>query len=249
MSGGSLERSAPPRSPATSTAPRSPRSRGASARGRRGSAPVAPIGRTARLSGPIDRALEGAPDHKPRADLAHVVVEDRLAALIAQFGRHFAQTQRLDARVGPKLLADPLLKRIELRHPGGRLYLGGASAANARRIVLRCSPVRLLISRIDSRSTHAPDLRPLLHADHTVLLSRSFRSSESPAGIPTPRQVGHFSTGAGGPLFTRRPHPASVGMRWRAERVAVPAAGRREHEHRSPPDSMALRCEIAAAAA
>src|SRR4051812_12051841 len=34
-----------------------------------------------------------------------------------------------------------------------RTYFGGASAANALRIVLRCSPVRLLISRIDNRST------------------------------------------------------------------------------------------------
>ena len=34
-----------------------------------------------------------------------------------------------------------------------RTYLGGSAAANARRIVLRCSPVRLLISRIDNRST------------------------------------------------------------------------------------------------
>jgi hypothetical protein len=29
-----------------------------------------------------------------------------------------------------------------------REYLGGADAANARRTVLRCNPVRLLISRI-----------------------------------------------------------------------------------------------------
>jgi len=34
-----------------------------------------------------------------------------------------------------------------------RAYLGGVEAANARRTVLRCNPVRLLISRIDSRST------------------------------------------------------------------------------------------------
>jgi hypothetical protein len=37
--------------------------------------------------------------------------------------------------------------------PGALEYVGGVSAANARRIVLRCSPVRVLISRIDSRST------------------------------------------------------------------------------------------------
>jgi hypothetical protein len=41
---------------------------------------------------------------------------------------------------------------------GGLEYFGGACAANARRTVLRCRPVRRLISRIDSRSTRCMHL-------------------------------------------------------------------------------------------
>src|SRR4051794_26694283 len=93
---------------------------------------------------------------------------------------------------------------------GDRAYLGGDSAANARRIVLRCSPVRLLISRIDNRSTRCMRLisahcctptTPSSSPDHRDQARVRTRPDE-----PTPRQVGHFSTGAGGPLFTRRPH-------------------------------------------
>jgi hypothetical protein len=68
------------------------------------------------LAGAVDGALKGALDQKPRADLAHVVVEDRLAAVIAKLAGHLAQPQRLDPRIGPQLLTDPLPKRIELRH-------------------------------------------------------------------------------------------------------------------------------------
>jgi hypothetical protein len=67
-----------------------------------------------KLARSIDRALEGALDHEPRADLAHEVVKDRPAALIAQLGGHLAQPQRLNRRVALQLLADPVLKRIEL---------------------------------------------------------------------------------------------------------------------------------------
>src|SRR3954466_4871128 len=105
---------------------------------------------------------------------------------------------------------------------GDRAYLGGDSAANARRIVLRCSPVRLLISRIDNRCT--PRMRltsahcstpttPSSSPDHRDQARVRTRPDE-----PTPRQVGHFWTGAGGPLFTRRPH----GGLWST--CSVPAA-------------------------
>jgi glyoxylase-like metal-dependent hydrolase (beta-lactamase superfamily II) len=72
------------------------------------------------LARTVERALERPLDHEPRPDLAHVVVEDRLAALIAQVGRHLAQPQRRNRRVGAQLFADPVLEQIELRsrrHP------------------------------------------------------------------------------------------------------------------------------------
>src|SRR3954464_4333407 len=90
----------------------------------------------------------------------------------------------------------------------GREYLGGATAVNARRTVLRCNPVRLLISRIDSRSTRCMRLisahcstptTPSSPPDHTDQARVRTRPDEPD---PTP----------GGPLFDRRRwttiHPA-----------------------------------------
>src|SRR5207248_7990898 len=67
------------------------------------------------LPRPIQRALERPPYQKPRPHLAHVLVEDRLAARVAELGRKLAQPLRLDRRLGPQLLTDPLPVRIELR--------------------------------------------------------------------------------------------------------------------------------------
>jgi hypothetical protein len=53
-----------------------------------------------------------------------------------------------------------------------------------------------------------PDLRPLLHADHTPSSSPDHTDQASVRtrpDEPTPRQVGHFSIGAGGSVFSRRP--------------------------------------------
>ena len=68
------------------------------------------------LPGPIDRALERAPHQEPRPHLAHVIVEDRLAARVAQLARELPQPLRLHRRLRPQLLADPLPERVELRH-------------------------------------------------------------------------------------------------------------------------------------
>src|SRR3954467_5313364 len=160
------------------------------------------------LAGPVDGALKGPPDHKPRANLAHVVVEDRLATVIAQLGGHLAQPQRLDARIGPQLPADPLPIRIELRHRRRpripRRRLGRQRPPN--RLAVQPRPLADLTDRQPLDAVHAPDLRPLLHADHTLLLARSSRSSESPD------PAGRTDPTPGGPLFDRRRwttiHPA-----------------------------------------
>jgi hypothetical protein len=66
---------------------------------------------------------------------------------------------------------------------------------------------------------HPPDLRPLLHADHALLLARSFRSSErpDPAGRTRPHarwvtfrpaQVGHYSRGAHSSAYATPTSPA-----------------------------------------
>src|SRR4051812_43567934 len=171
------------------------------------------------LAGPVDGALKGPPDHKPRANLAHVVVEDRLATVIAQLGGHLAQPQRLDARIGPQLPADPLPIRIELRHRRRpripRRRLGRQRPPD--RLAVQPRPLADLTDRQPLDPAHAPDLRPLLHADHTLLLARSSRSSESPD------PAGRTDPAPGGPLLDRRRwttiHPAPTEATRLVERV------------------------------
>src|SRR3954454_12979450 len=72
-------------------------------------------------------------------------------------------------------------------------------------------PLADLTNREPLDAVHAPDLRPLLHADHGLLLARSFRSSESPdpAGRTDPAPDGSLWTGAGGPLLPGAHSPDS----------------------------------------
>src|SRR3954470_3284324 len=92
---------------------------------------------------------------------------------------------------------------------GAREYLGGVSNANARRTVLRCSPVRRLISRIDNRSTRCMRLISAHCSTPTtrLLLARAdaqARGRTQPdAPNPTPKwvtfrpaQLGQYSGGA-----------------------------------------------------
>jgi hypothetical protein len=56
---------------------------------------------------------------------------------------------------------------------------------------------------------HPPDLRPLLHAKQRLPPVSIDRSSQikGPVARTRPRAaVDHFQTGAGGPVFRRRPH-------------------------------------------
>ena len=62
----------------------------------------------------IDRPLKRPRPQKPRADLPDIVVKDRLAAGIPKLGGHLAQPLRLHPRLGRQLLADPVLKQIQL---------------------------------------------------------------------------------------------------------------------------------------
>ena len=162
------------------------------------------------LPRPIDRPLKRAPHLEPRTDLADVVIEDRLPALIAQLARHLPQPQRLNARVSPQLLANPVLERIELR-PRRRALVARRHLADQRprdRVAMHTReamdrPLRALLDEIQP-----PDLSPLLHADHTLppSLDRSIRrGSGTSRTAPTQRQMVQFSTGAGGPVFSRRP--------------------------------------------
>jgi len=70
------------------------------------------------LPRPIHGALERAPNQEPGPPLAHVVVEDRLAARVAELARSRTQPLRLDRRLRSQLLADPVLELIELDPTG-----------------------------------------------------------------------------------------------------------------------------------
>src|SRR4051794_13609679 len=90
---------------------------------------------------------------------------------------------------------------------GARSYFGGLSLLIALRIVSRCSPVRRWISRCVrprtkcSRRTSAHCSTPT-----TSVLPSSLCANEPRQPGPPDAQVAHISTGAGGPVFTRRRH-------------------------------------------
>jgi hypothetical protein len=141
--------------------------------------------------------LERAPDLEPGPDLAYVVIEDRLPALIAQLDSHLPQPQRLDARVSLQLLADPVLERIELRPVDARSYLGGTSLINARVIVSRCAPVSRWIARFERFSTKNNRLISA-HCSTPIHTSSSpdrsiRRGSGTSRTTPTQRQAVQFS--------------------------------------------------------
>src|SRR4051794_11757924 len=161
------------------------------------------------LARAIDRALKGATDEEPGSDLAHVVIEDRLAARIAKLGRHLPQAKRLDRRIRTQLLTDPVAKRVKLRRRRQpripRRRLGRHRPPN--RLAMKPRPPADLPDRQPLDPVHAPDLRPLLHPDHTPPPRPSQCSSEgpNPAGHTRPRarrvtfrpaQVGQYSGGA-----------------------------------------------------
>ena len=113
-----------------------------------------------------------------------------------------------------------------------------ASTTPARlRIVSRWTPVRRWISRCERPST-CFNRRISAHSStpsNALPLVSINRSSQitGPAGRPpTPRQVDHFSTGAGGPVFRRRLQPRVVDedtltiRPLRAARIAGTIAGR-----------------------
>jgi hypothetical protein len=82
------------------------------------------------LPGPVDGALIGAPRGEPRADLAQVLVEDRLPTLIAELGDQLADAGARQAMVGAQQALDLLLERVELgglllASPVGGRALGG----------------------------------------------------------------------------------------------------------------------------
>ena len=102
------------------------------------------------LPRPIDRPLERPRGQEPWPDLPHEVIEDRPPARIAQLRRELPQPLRRDPRIRRSCSQIHSLNGSTFDPPAAREYRGGSAAASARRTVLRCNPVRRLISRIDN---------------------------------------------------------------------------------------------------
>ena len=142
-----------------------------------------------------------------RADLAQIVVDDRLAALKAQRRDQLADALPRQLRIRPEQPVDLVLERIKLRTRRRPRIARPSSLLSALRIVSRCRPVRRWISRIDkprtkcSRRTSAHCCTPT-----TSGLPSSLCANEPRLRGPPDDQAVQFSTGAGGPVFTRRRH-------------------------------------------
>jgi hypothetical protein len=144
-----------------------------------------------------------------------------LAPDIAKLGGHLPQPQRLDRRVSPQLLAEPLPKRIELRDDLRPRVPRGEPNAAARATVSRAIPSDFATCRCERRSTHT-NRRISAHcstpATHSSSSPNPHESDERqrPAGQPLdPAPSGLVSTGVGGPVFNRRPQEE-------IERLAAP---------------------------
>jgi hypothetical protein len=159
----------------------------------------------------IDRPLERPPDQEPWSHLAHELIEDRLATLIAQLAGQLPKPPRLNRRGSPHLLADPVLDRVQLRPrrralvPRRRpLYTAFAtvSRANPNRVATsRCerpstSTRRLISQSTPARRSHAPPRR-------STRIKRGSRPGRTtPDSAP---QVACFQPAQVAQVFTRRP--------------------------------------------
>jgi len=161
------------------------------------------------LPRPIDGALVGAPGSEARPHLAQVVVEDRLAALIAKLFDQLAHTGAGEEVIGAQETLDLLLEGVELRWPRPALIARWLLGANRRSDCVSCQPGPPgdLLDRDPVNHVNPPDLRPLLHVDHAFLPARPLRSSRgsaSPRTLSPPSAGGQFSTGERGSVFRRR---------------------------------------------
>jgi hypothetical protein len=153
------------------------------------------------LAGAIDRALVGPPALIQRTQLAHVVIEDRLATRVAQRLHQLADPLGRDPRVVLQQPLDLLLERVELRPPRRALIPRRALPPQrpADRVAVMTSAPDVLVDRQRLDLPHPPDLRPPPHLEHRLLLASHtiWRGSASHRTTPTTRKAGAISVLAG----------------------------------------------------
>jgi hypothetical protein len=122
----------------------------------------------------VARALEGARSgQEERAQLAQVVVQDRLASRVALLCDQLADPPAGQTGVVAKQPPDLLRERLELRGPARAAVAGRLARAQrpADGVAITPGRARDLLDRQPGDEVHPPDLRPLLHPDHVLLLT------------------------------------------------------------------------------
>src|SRR5205085_10096509 len=115
------------------------------------------------------------------------------------------------------------LKRIERRphRPASIDRWLAAADRPADRVAMQPRPATDLALRQTLDEVQPTDLGPLLHPDHLGPPELALRRrAQAPKATGQHAQVAHFSTGAGGPVFTRRRHRAAK-RRYRSGRHAI----------------------------
>src|SRR5450755_4660235 len=168
------------------------------------------------ITRPIHRPLIRPLIDKERADLPHVAIGDRLAALIPQRLQDLPDPLTLDLSVAAQQLVDLLPEPVELRPPRRPRIRRRRRRAQrpTDRLAMQPRPPPDLPDRQPLNQPHPTDLRPLLHADHPILPASidddRARLRTQPDDTARPR-VGQFSTGVGGPVSSRRRHVRRTG--------------------------------------
>lgn len=165
----------------------------------------------AELTGTVDGALVGALGSQQRAQLAQVLVEDRLAADVAELGDQLADAGVGDPVIGAQQPLDLGLEGVELGGPRRPLIAWRSIGAPRRadRVAGQAGAPADLLDRDPVDRVHPPDLRPLLHVQHAFLPARPLRSDRvcaHPDALAAVGRGGQFSTGERGSVFRRRLH-------------------------------------------
>jgi hypothetical protein len=119
------------------------------------------------LPRPIDSSLIGARIDEERPDLAHVVIDDRLAAAEAQRSDQLADALPGQPRVTAQQVVDLILKRIELRARRRAPIARRRRRAQRRphRVARQPRPPRQLLDRDTAHEVLPAQLSPSLHAN------------------------------------------------------------------------------------
>jgi hypothetical protein len=133
-----------------------------------------------------------------RAQLAQIVVEDRLAAVVALLGEQLTDPLPGEARLLTQQSLDLVSERVELRGAARTAVAGRLARAERApdRLPVQTGPSLDLFDRKPLYEVQAADLGPLLHPDHDLLLARSTldraRLPTRPDGGRRPREGGQF---------------------------------------------------------